>query len=58
MSSESYHFIIFRGQLEDTPQLAIHKIIRLCFFPLVEKRTHKKNKYKKSPNSIVLRVSN
>lgn len=37
VNSESYHFIIFRGQLKDTSQLAIHKIIRLRIFPLVEK---------------------
>ena len=36
--SISYHFIIFRGQLEDTSQLGIHEIIRFCIFPLVEMR--------------------
>lgn len=35
-SSASYHFIIFRRQLEDTSQLGIHEIIGFCIFPLVE----------------------
>lgn len=34
--SASYHFIVFRGQLEDTSQLGIHEIIGFCIFPLVE----------------------
>lgn len=32
----SYHFIVFRRQLEDTSQLGIHEIIGFCIFPLVE----------------------
>lgn len=31
----SYHFIVFRGQLEDTSQLGIHEIIGFRIFPLV-----------------------
>lgn len=34
--SASYHFIVFRGKLEDTSQLGIHEIIGFCIFPLVE----------------------
>lgn len=30
----SYHFIVFRGQLEDASQLGIHEIIGLGIFPL------------------------
>lgn len=37
---ESYHFIIFRGQLEDTSQLGIHEIIRLCIFPLMKEEKY------------------